>query len=183
MDKKILGIKKAKSVILLIGFLILIGCREKIDFTMSKDGSFSKDVYYLKKTEGDNIKIVNAVIDSDFYIFHIIPSNPYFYTSSFGYKYLKYIGYRKYKINGNEYTIEGYQSIWPIVIDGHEGLFYNQELGVVHLVNYDWDNYIYLSKRKGIDNKSLELLNNSIMSDTAFYYHHWLPMLNMHCKI
>jgi len=177
MDKKIFGIKKARALIIPISFLLLIGCREKVYYTMSKDGSFSKDVYYLGKTKGDNIKIVNAVIDSNYFLFHIIPSNPYYYNSSFGYIFLKYIGFRSYKVNGKDYKIEGYQSIWPIIMDGHEGLFYNQELGVVHLVNFDWNNYIYLSKRDNIDAKSLELLNNMIMSDTDFYYHHWLPML------
>jgi hypothetical protein len=180
MDKKILGINKVISLIVLSAFLILIGCRERVEFTMSKDGSFTKDKYYLEKTKkrGD-IKIISAVRDSEFYIFHILPSNPYYYSSSFGYTFLKYIGHRKYKINDEEYTIEGYESVWPIVMDGHEGLFFNDELNFIHLVNYDWDNSFYLSKKKGIDNKSLELLNNTIMSDTAFYYNHWLPVLKI----
>ncbi|KAF0199003.1 MAG: hypothetical protein FD170_3963 [Bacteroidetes bacterium] len=84
-------------------------------------------------------------------------------------------GQRTYHVDGQFINVDGYITLDP-PIDGSLGVFYNENLGIVHLVAYQWGNYMYLSYCKKVSVGVLDSINHLLMNDSTFYYFHRYPL-------
>lgn len=85
-------------------------------------------------------------------------------------------GQRTYHVDGQFIKVDGYITLDPS-IDGSLGVFYNENLGIIHLVAYQWGNYMYLSDCKKVSKNFLDSVNHFLMNDSTFYFYHRYPLL------
>lgn len=155
---------------------LICGCKNdnlEFRYTYVRVNGESREEQFIRKVHHDNgtgTTYFLENIDSTMkFFFHLNKSGTSKYVSGSDTAMLEYFGCKNYIVGNKTYMVEGYITVDP-PIDASEGIFYNEDLGIIHIVSYSWGNYLFLSSIDNVSENVLMSLNQSLMEDSTFYF-------------